>query len=232
MQPWRARAPGDGAPFTPKAGLWIVAAAAVGFLVSWLGAGVLELPRRGFVAWHLAATGGFLAVWVVRTGFGFGALLHRWRLGLVAAAAAAGFSAGHVLSQPGAPISAGAALAGDLAWLGGIYAVLDAMLLTVVPVSAVFAATAARAGLSGPGGEILGSGLALLASLAVTAAYHAGFPEFRGAAMLAPLVGNGVIALAYVASRSPASAILAHVALHGAAVLNAPPAGGPLPPHY
>ena len=72
---------------------------------------------------------------------------------------------------------------------------------------------------------------ALLASLFITAAYHVGFTEFRGAALVAPLIGNGIVTLSYLASGSPAAPLLSHVVMHAAAVLHGMATTAQLPPH-
>jgi hypothetical protein len=76
------------------------------------------------------------------------------------------------------------------------------------------------------------AGVGLAASIAVTSAYHLGFAEFRGIAVAGPIVGNAVLTLAYLASSSPWSPILGHVAMHVAAVLHGIDSTIQLPPHY
>jgi membrane protease YdiL (CAAX protease family) len=74
--------------------------------------------------------------------------------------------------------------------------------------------------------------MALLASAVVTALYHLGFAEYRGAQVLQPVLGNSIITLAYLLSGNPLAPILAHVMMHGAAVLHGPETTLQLPPHY
>jgi hypothetical protein len=109
----------------------------------------------------------------------------------------------------------GLSLVFALAWYGAVYGVADAMLLTVVPVIALRGAAAGLAG-----------------SLLVTALYHLGFDEFRGATLLQPLVGNGLITAGYLVTRNPVTALLAHVLMHAAAVLHGMDVTPQLPPHY
>ena len=73
---------------------------------------------------------------------------------------------------------------------------------------------------------------ALFASLAVTAAYHLGYPEFRGPQILGPLIGNGILTGAYLVTGSPLAAVLPHLAMHVAAVLHGMESTMQLPPHY
>jgi membrane protease YdiL (CAAX protease family) len=62
--------------------------------------------------------------------------------------------------------------------------------------------------------------------------YHLGFPEFRGAAIFAPIVAGLVFGAAYLTSRNPVAPTLAHAAMHIAAVLHGPAGTVQLPPHY
>jgi hypothetical protein len=70
------------------------------------------------------------------------------------------------------------------------------------------------------------------ASLLVAATYHLGYQEFRGPELMQPLIGNGLITLAFLLTGSPAAAIIAHVIMHTAAVLHGINTTVQLPPHY
>jgi hypothetical protein len=74
--------------------------------------------------------------------------------------------------------------------------------------------------------------IALGASLLVTAAYHLGYQEFRGPALIQPLIGNALLTLGLLLSGSPAAAIVGHVIMHAAAVLHGMETTVQLPPHY
>ena len=66
------------------------------------------------------------------------------------------------------------------------------MLLTVVPVG-----RRAR----GSGWRVVSQArLGLAASLLVTALYHLGFAEFRGVALIQPLIGNAIVTLGKLAT--------------------------------
>jgi hypothetical protein len=142
--------------------------------------GLLGLPRDLFVAGHLAIVALFVAVWLRREGISFGLQWRRrWRGGLVG-----GFLMGIVLarsvaSQPASTRPEGGALAWALAWEGLAYGIADALLLSIVPVLAVYGSRPAEE-LQRPGARWRWALAALTASLAVAAAYHTGFAEFRG----------------------------------------------------
>lgn len=137
-----------------------------------------------------------------------------------------------MLGEPASARPGGASLAFDLLWLGLAYGMIDALLLSVLPVDAVMPMDPERPGLGVWAKPPIRCTAALLASIGVTVAYHAGFPEFRGPEMLGPLMGNAVITLAYLIGMSQLSPIVAHIALHLVAVVHAYSTSAPLPAHY
>jgi len=66
----------------------------------------------------------------------------------------------------------------------------------------------------------------------VTATYHLGYPEFRGPAVIQPLIGNVLLTLGFLLTGSPLAAIIGHVIMHAAAVLHGMETTVQLPPHY
>jgi hypothetical protein len=72
----------------------------------------------------------------------------------------------------------------------------------------------------------------MAASLLVTALYHLGFEEFRGMTLIQPLIGNAIVTAGYLLTRNPMTPLLAHVIMHGAAVLHGMESTAQLPPHY
>jgi hypothetical protein len=148
---------------------------------------------------------------------------------VVAGLALGALLARNVMAQPVSPGPHGVQLAWAILWLGVIYGVVDALLLNVMPVWIVYAGRNA-------GGKIRPvlsrAALALGASLLVAATYHLGYEEFRGPALLQPLIGNGLITLAFLLTGSPAASIIGHVIMHVAAVLHGINTTVQLPPHY
>jgi hypothetical protein len=212
---------------------WVAAAAGVGFAVPAVFAGWLELPRELVVLGYLLVVGPFLYGYARWDCFDVAAQARRgWPWVVLTGAAAGAFVVANVVSQPASAVPAGLHLVVALVWLGLVYGTLDALLLSVLPVVATWRAFAGLGWTEGWSGRIAVGAAALLASALVTAAYHLGYPEFRGPALGGPVVGNTVISLAYIASANPLSALIAHVAMHVAGVLQGMETVVQLPPHY
>lgn len=210
---------------------WVLAAGATGAASAAVFAGLLGWTRDRFVAVHagavLALALGYLR-WsgtsVVRQ------VRRRWKAGLLGGLAIGALLGYHVLALPGPRVSEDHALAARLAWLGLVYGVADAVLLSVLPVLAGYGSEPAEL-MQRAGYRLRAGGRAVLASLLVTAMYHLGFPEFRGRALVQPLIGNGVMTAGYLLTGNPLTPAVAHVLLHGAAVLRGPETTVQLPPH-
>ncbi|HEX6645056.1 MAG TPA: hypothetical protein VF037_10270 [Gemmatimonadales bacterium] len=211
---------------------WTLLAAAAGFASAAIFSLVLHLDRYVFVAaWGVVALAVFVAF----------ARAHRLTLrtqlsrhvlgGIVVGALAGAVLAWTVLRQPASAVPHGGRMGVDLLWLGVVYGTLDALVLSVLPVLAFYGARPAEE-LSTPAGRLRPAAMAIVGSIVVTAAYHLGFREFQGAALVGPIIGNTVVTLAYLVSGSALAPVIAHVAMHGAAVLHGAATTAQLPPHY
>jgi hypothetical protein len=205
-------------------------AGGVGLAISAVFSSLLRLPRGPFVLVHAVATVALAALFLGR----FKSQLARPGRRGPAAAVVVGLLLGAILVQgvvsgPGGASQTATRLVAALGWYGLVYGMADALLLTIIPVLAV----GVRSGPGGTIGERLRwDGVALGASLFVTALYHAGFAEYRGAALVQPLIGNTVVTVGYLLTRHPTTPLLAHVLMHGAAVVHGMEATTQLPPHY
>ena len=212
--------------------VWVLAAGALGFVVAAVFAGLLRLPRVPYLVPYALVTGAFVYSYLRWSQTSVADLIRRnWPWGLLGALVCGAFTVKNILSQPASAHSDGLALTLDLVWSGAVYGTLDALLLSVIPVLAVWNAFKFDWADTWPGKIGVGL-LAMIASLLVTAAYHAGYPEFRGPAIASPAIGNGALTLGYLITNNPLSAILAHVAMHVAGVLHGPAGVAQLPPHY
>lgn len=207
-------------------------AAGVGLLSSLLFSGVMHLPRGLFVAcWTMTATA-FLTWYVVSQGIDPRTQLQRrWIPGLVGGVILGGVLARQVFSQPASVRAEGMTLAGELLAFGIVYGLVDAMMLTVVPVLSLYGMRQASE-LQAAGARYKWALVALLGSALVAAAYHAGFAEFRGPQLVQPIIGNVLITLSYLLTGSPVAPIVSHVLMHVAAVLHGAATTSQLPPHY
>jgi len=213
-------------------GTWVLVAAAAGFVSAAVFTMILGLDRRTFVAAWSAVAAVLWAAYARQEQVRLRVqLARRLPSGIVIGSIAGAILVLSVLRQPASPAPAGAALALDLFWLGGVYGAVDALILSVLPVLALYGT---RPGEPEPAAaERLGrAAMALAGSALVTAAYHAGFREFQGPELLLPVLANVGMTACYLISGSAAAPIVAHVAMHVAAVVHGAATTVQLPPHY
>ncbi len=213
--------------------LWVAAAGLLGFGVSALFAGVLKLSRRLFLAPYVLLSGAFLAAFTVFNRVDVAEVLrHNWVWGAAAGVLLSVYLITTVRRQPVSQQLHGAQLAGDIAWAGLVYGVLDALFLNVMPVVAVSIGFSQLGWAGSLWGKLLVGFIGLLSSLLVTLTYHLGYPEFRSRRVLLVLAGNSLITLAFLLSGNPFGSIISHTAMHVAAVIQGPETTIQLPPHY
>lgn len=211
---------------------WVVAAGIIGFGASGILPSVFHLPRDWFVGVYGVVALGFFAAYLWWQHIDPRVQLRRrWVSGMAGGLLVGALLARTVSGQTGSSRPGGGALAWALVWDGGVYGFVDGLLLSVFPVLVVYGSRPAEE-LRNPMSRWRWGLGALLASLFVTAAYHLGFAEYRGAALAGPLVGNLIVTLSYLATGSPIAALLSHMMMHGAAVLHGMATTTQLPPHY
>jgi hypothetical protein len=204
----------------------------VGLLSSLLLSTVLRLPRGLFVACWTIAASAFLVWYLVSQRIDIRTQLkRRWVAGLVVGVMLGVLLGRQVLGQPGSVRAEGFTLTGELVAFGLVYGVVDAMMLSVVPVLSLYGMRQA-AELREPAARYKWALVSLLGSTIVTAAYHTGFAEFRGPQLLQPVIGNVLITLSYLLTGSPVAPIVSHVLMHAAAVMHGMATTAQLPPHY
>jgi hypothetical protein len=213
--------------------IWVLAAAVLGFATTALISGLLELRRDWFVAIYALLVGSFLYGYIRWSGVDLRSfLLSRWIWGVIGAVVVGAMMVASVQRMPASVGSSGAALMWDILWLGIVYGVVDALLLTVLPIAVTWRAFSAAGWTASWPGKLAAGAVAFAASLGVTAAYHLGYVEYRGPQVVDPLIGNGVMTLGALLTGSPLTAIGAHIALHVASVLHGVETTVTLPPHY
>ena len=212
---------------------WLLGGLAMGFLVPFVFADILGLQRDLYYAVYATAVASFFVAWSRATDQDLGRMFRR-RLGLavVLGVIVAGLMASIAIgaedatSRPG-----GLRFVGAVLWRGVVYGAADGLLLSAFPILAVFAAFAGTRLRRHWGGKIAIGAVAMVASLAMTAAYHAGYSQFRSADMRSPVVGDLVWSAPTLLTLNPVGAPIAHVGLHTAAVVHSYDTDLFLPPH-
>jgi hypothetical protein len=212
---------------------WILMAAFLGFGIAAIFAGWLKLKRNIYLLFYIPLTGAFIFLFIKSNSINIREiLLYNWIWGLLATVLVSALMIKNVLSQPTSERRKGVALILDIAWPGFAYGLIDALLLSVLPILAVQSAFSASVWGNGFIGKIGIGIVAFIASCFVTFMYHAGYPEFRGKEMIWPLIGNGVLSIAYLLTMNPLAAILPHIAMHIAAMFHGSETTVQVPPHY
>lgn len=176
---------------------------------------------------------GYVGAWGAMTGQSLRRLASR-KLGL---AVALGLVAGAVLVlmvyriEDSTPRPDGIEFAAAIVWRGLFYGAVDGLLLSVFPILAVFAAFAGTRLRRHRTGTAVVSLIALVASLAMTAVYHAGSSEFRGEEIRKPVAGDVVWSAPTLLTLNPVGAPIAHAAMHTSAVVHSYETDTFLPPH-
>ena len=213
--------------------VWLVSGFAFAFLVPFVFADLLELPRDLYYAIYVVGVAAFLGLWVRATGQSVGEMIRRrWVLALVLGLAVAGLLTLIVLrtedttARPG-----GLELIGALLWRGVVYGLADGLLLSAFPILAVFAMFAGTKARERILGTVAIGLAALVASLAMTAVYHVGYSDFRSEKLRKPVAGDVVWSIPTLATLNPIGAPIAHAGLHTSAVLHSYETDTFLPPH-
>ncbi len=212
---------------------WLIVFGAAGFALSGIFSGLLDLERSLFVLVYLAVASPLIAGYLWTAGIDVRAPIARhWKWGLLGALLAGAFVVANVLGQEASSRPESLALVGNLLWLGVVYGLLDAMFLSILPIAMIWLAAKDLGFTRGRYDRIVVAMLALSGSLFVTVLYHWGFAEYQGTEISGPVIGNGVLSLAYLVSANPLASALGHVAMHVASVLHGIDTTIQLPPHY
>lgn len=212
---------------------WLAGGFVLAFTVPYLLADVLGVNRDLFYGLYALAVAGLFAAWSRATGYDLvEAVERRWLAALLLGLAAAGVLTATVLrTEDTTSRPDGLELAVAVAWRGILYGITDGLLLSVFPILVVFAALAATRLNRRLAGKVVIGIVALAASLAMTAVYHAGYSDFRSEKMRKPLTGDVVWSVPTLVTLNPIGAPIAHAGLHTSAVLHSYETDTFLPPH-
>lgn len=212
---------------------WLLAGMAVAFLVPFVLTDVVGMGRDLFLVFHVAAAAALFAGWAHDTGMplrGMAARRWRWAVGLgVVFAGLSALLATRVEDAGDRPD--GPALVGALGWRGVVYGAADGLLLSAFPILVVFAALAGTRLRRRRGGVVAVGAIAMVASVLMTAVYHAGYADFRSDKIARPMAGDLVWSVPTLATLNPVGAPIAHIGLHVGAVLHNSDTELFLPPH-
>jgi hypothetical protein len=213
--------------------VWVPIAGAVGFALTGITSWWLEMPRSWMVAVYAPAVFALAVAYarVNRVDLPTTFLRH-WRWGVGIGAVVGALLILTVQRQDASPRPEGWRLAFDVAWLGVVYGAADALLMNILPAMAAWRVFSRRGWTASVWGKVGVGALAVVASLIVTAAVHAGYTEYQGMDMPQPLIGNTINTLAYVLANNPIASLVSHIAMHTAAVFHGAETTVQLPPHY
>jgi hypothetical protein len=213
--------------------IWLMGGFLLGFTIPFVFADTLELDRDLYYGVYAAAVVAYVALWARATGRPVRRFVSR-RLPL---AVVLGLAAGAILAlmvwrtESSTPRPDGIELAAAIVWRGLVYGAADGLLLSAFPILAVFAALAGTGLRRSKAGTVLVALIALAATLAMTAVYHAGYSEFRGEKISKPLTGDVVWSAPTLLTLNPVGAPIAHAGMHTAAVVHSYETDTFLPPH-
>jgi membrane protease YdiL (CAAX protease family) len=212
---------------------WLAGGYVVAFAVPFLLADVLDINRDVYYGLYALVVVTLFTLWARSTAYDLlGACKRQWLWAIGLGLLFAGVMGVMVVRTDDATARPpGLELVGALAWRGIVYGVTDGLLLSVFPILVVFAALATSRLNRRLGGRIVIGFVALIASLAMTAVYHAGYNDFRSDKIAKPLTGDVLWSVPTLVTLNPIGAPIAHAGLHTSAVLHSYDTDTFLPPH-
>lgn len=196
---------------------WFGVAAVVGFAVPYLGSSVLDLHHDLYLAVYFASVLALCGAYVSSTGLDLRATLSRhWKVSSVLGLVFGIALVRNVFSEDATLRPDGAYFVFELIWRGGIYGVIDALLLTVLPCLVVYRALGGRLATWRRRLVYFGASLALV--MTMTAVYHLGYSQYREDGIGAPETGNTIISIPMLLTTNPIGSVVDHAAMHISAV--------------
>jgi hypothetical protein len=203
------------------------------FVVPFIVADQLGLQRDLYYAVYVAAVVTLFAAWARDTHQSLREMFaRRWRLAVALGVLFAAISAViAVRAEGGGTHPGGLEFIAALGWRGIVYGAADGLLLSAFPILLVFAALRDSRLRRRAGGLIAVGAIAMAASLAMTAVYHAGYSDFRSGKLRKPVTGDLIWSAPTLATLNPIGAPIAHIGLHVSAVVHHYDTDLFLPPH-
>jgi hypothetical protein len=212
---------------------WLGAGLVLGFVVPFVFADVLRLPRDLYYGIYIVSVLAFFMTWARTTGQRLDVLVRRRpRLAVVLGVVfAVVLGLAVVRSEPAGPGPDGAALAWAVLWRGVAYGAVDGLLLSAFPILAVFAASEGSSLRRSRTGTVVVGAAALLASLLMATVYHLGYRDFRSPLLARPVAADLVWSVPTLVTLNPIGSPITHAAMHVTAVLHNSGTAVFLPPH-
>ncbi len=212
---------------------WLVGGMAGAFLIPFVLADQVGLQRDLYYGLYAAAVVGLFVAWARDTRQPLREMLaRRWRLAVglgVVFSAISAFIA--TRAEDGSAHPGGIEFIAALFWRGFVYGAADGLLLSAFPILLVFAALRHSRLQQRAAGLLAVGAVAMVASLAMTAVYHAGYDDFRSDKLQKPVTGDLIWSVPTLATLNPVGAPIAHVGLHVGAVAHNYETELFLPPH-
>lgn len=207
-------------PLWLRHGTWFVLVSALAFLVPYVGVSILDLQHDLYYLLYFAVTCALLVTYVRTEHVDVRRIVTHawpWSLGLGVVVGVA--QVWNVLGEDATDRPSGAYFAFELMWRGVTYGAVDALLLSAFPCFVAYSIVHGRVG--GVVGKLRFVALALPLVLAITAAYHLGYPQYREDGVKQPEIGNTLISVPMLATANPIGSVVAHASMHTAAVTHA-----------
>jgi hypothetical protein len=199
------------------------------FVVSFVGADLLEIHHDLYYLVYFTVVLAFLASFVAHTGLDWRGLLGRhlgWSLAL---GAGAGFAlVQNVRSEASTEHPSGSFYVFELAWRGVAYGAVDALILFVFPAAVAYLVL--HGDRRGVRRRLAFGALTLVLSLGITATYHLGYAQFRGSELAKPEIGAVFGTVPAALTGNPAGSLVLHDSFHVAASVHTYRSGTFLPP--
>ena len=196
---------------------WFGAGVVGGFLVPFIFSSLLGVQHDLYYLIYFTLAGGFLGAYIRRNGVDVARFIRAsiWP-SLIVGAPITLFLIFNVLSRDATPRPDGAYFAFEIGWRGLMYGVVDGLLLTAFPALVAFALLGGK--LSGLRDRLSFAALVLVFTMIITGTYHLGYDQFREDGIGQPELGNVVISIPAMATGNPVGSVIAHGAMHVAAV--------------
>ncbi len=204
---------------------WMIALAALSFVVSFGCADRFDLPRGWYGTVLTGVTVAFWAAAMHWVGPGIAESVRwHWVSGVLVAPLVALIPAAGITRMPATRPRAGARLVRALGWDAAIYGTAEGLLLSALPAYLAWQ-WVNNAGWSS---RVVAGLAAVTFSVVVIVVHHLGYPEFRQPrSLMMASVACGLLTIGYLLTGSVWTPIVGHVLMHAAAVVR----GNALPPH-